>query len=61
MSRIAELSKEGRRLPPAIVIKHSIGRLFYIYDSTRVSGRDLFRKIDDYVTTHSIKVAIKAT
>ena len=60
MSLIAEFPGAGKRYPPAIVIKHGIGRLFYIYDSTRISGRDLFRTINHYVTTHSIKVVTRA-
>ena len=60
MSLIAEVPGAGRRYRPAIVIEHGIGRLFYIYDSTRISGRDLFLTIDHYVTTHSIKVATRA-
>ena len=60
MSLIAEFSQKGRRYPPAIVIEHGVGRLFHIYDSTRISGKDLFRAIDHYVTRHAIKVATKA-
>ena len=60
LSLIAEVPGAGKRYRPAIVIEHGIGRLFYIYDSTRISGRDLFRTIDHYVTTHPIKVATRA-
>ena len=60
LSLIAELGKAGGRYPPAIVIEHGIGRLFYIYASFRIGGKALFRTIDHYVTAHSIKVPTRA-